>query len=209
MTALSIGGITAFTTVDFPDHLAAVVFCQGCPWRCRYCHNRHLQPRRSAGATRWTWERFEAFLDDRRGLLEAVVFSGGEPTAQPALALSMQAVRDRGFLVGLHTAGIYPDRLRTVLPLTDWVGLDIKAPFDERYDRVTGRPRSADPVERSLSIVQTSGVAYQLRTTIHPDLLGPADCGRIESEMRQRRAGSVVWQAFRARPGQDASLAIR
>lgn len=205
MIPLEIGGITAFTTVDFPDHLAAVVFCQGCPWRCRYCHNQHLQPRRSASVTRWTWERLEAFLDDRRGLLEAVVFSGGEPTAQPALGKAVQAVHDMGFLVGLHTAGIYPERLRALLPLIDWVGLDIKAPFDGRYDRVTGRPRSADPVERSLEMVQSSGVAYQLRTTIHPDLLGPADCEKIERDMRRRGAGPVVWQPFRVRPGLAAS----
>jgi pyruvate formate lyase activating enzyme len=208
MITLAIGGITAFTTVDYPDHLAAVVFCQGCPWRCRYCHNQHLQPRRSAAATRWNWERLEAFLDDRHGLLEAVVFSGGEPTAQPALADAARAVRDMGFLVGLHTAGMYPERLRAVLPLVDWVGLDIKAPFDERYDRVTGRPRSADPVERSLEIVQSSGVAYQLRTTIHPDLLGPADRDKIEREMRRRRAGPVVWQPYRARPG-GAAASVR
>jgi pyruvate formate lyase activating enzyme len=112
MIALSVGGITAFTTVDYPDHLAAVVFCQGCPWRCRYCHNQHLQPRRSASPTRWTWERLEAFLGDRRGLLEAVVFSGGEPTAQPALAEAMQAVRAMGFLIGLHTAGIFRSACR-------------------------------------------------------------------------------------------------
>jgi pyruvate formate lyase activating enzyme len=74
---------------------------------------------------------------------------------------------------------------------------------------VTGRPHSAARAERSLAIVQASGVAYQLRTTIHPDLLGPADCGRIESELRQRRAGPVVWQAFRPRPGQTASLSVR
>ena len=202
MTDLAIGGLTAFTTVDYPDHLAAVVFCQGCPWRCQYCHNQHLQPRRSAGTTRWTWERLEAFLNDRRGLLEAVVFSGGEPTVQAALPEAMQAVRAKGFLVGLHTAGIYPERLAAVLPLADWVGLDIKAPFDERYDRVTGRPHSAARVERSLALVQASGVFYQLRTTIHPELLGPADCFRIESEMRRRRAGAVVWQPYRERPMQ-------
>ena len=203
MIDLSIGGVTAFTTVDYPDHLAAVVFCQGCPWRCQYCHNQHLQPRRSAEPTRWTWSRLEAFLSDRRGLLEAVVFSGGEPTVQHALPEAMVAVRAMGFLVGLHTAGIYPDRLRAVLPLADWVGLDIKAPFDARYDRVTGRPHSAARVERSLALVQASGVAYQLRTTVHPELLGPGDCHRIESEMRLRRAGTVVWQAYRERPMQS------
>jgi len=199
---ISIGGLTAFTTVDYPDHLAAVVFCQGCPWRCQYCHNQHLRPRRSASATRWSWDRLEAFLDDRRGLLEAVVFSGGEPTVQAALPEAMRAVRDKGFLVGLHTAGIYPERLKAVLPFTDWVGLDIKAPLDVRYDRVTGRPHSAARIERSLAMVQASGVSYQLRTTVHPELLGPADCRRIESEMRLRRAGAVVWQAYREKPMQ-------
>ena len=89
-----------------------------------------------------------------------------------------------------------------MLPFSDWVGLDIKAPLEARYDRVTGRPHSAARVERSLAVVQASGVAYQLRTTVHPELLGPADCCRIESEMRLRRAGAVVWQAYREKPMQ-------
>jgi pyruvate formate lyase activating enzyme len=140
------------------------------------------------------------FLEDRRGLLDAVVFSGGEPTVQPALADAMREVRAMGFLVGLHTAGIYPDRLRNLLPLVDWVGLDIKAPLDARYDRVTGRPRSAVSVERSLALVQSSGVSHQLRTTVHPESLSPEDCRCIEREMRRRRAGPVVWQPWRPRP---------
>lgn len=200
MSTLRVGGLTAFTTVDYPGRLAAVIFCQGCAWRCGYCHNTHLQPCRSAEDTRWTWNRVTAFLRDRVGLLEAVVFSGGEPTMQSALASAMAEVRNLGFLVGLHTAGIFPERLRKVLPLTDWVGLDVKAPYDARYDAVTGRPGSAARAEESLRAVLASGVDHQLRTTVHPRWLGPSDCLRIETDMARRGAGSVVWQASRDRP---------
>lgn len=200
MTPLRVGGLTAFTTVDYPDRLAAVIFCQGCAWRCGYCHNSHLQAARSAGKTRWTWARVTAFLQDRMGLLEAVVFSGGEPTMQPGLPSAMEEVRAMGFLVGLHTAGIFPDRLKRVLPLVDWVGLDVKAPYDARYDSVTGRPGSAARAEEALRAVLASGVDHQLRTTVHPRWLGPSDCLRIEADLVRRGAGPVVWQASRDRP---------
>ncbi len=204
MNGLRVGGLTAFTTVDYPDHLAAVIFCQGCPWRCGYCHNRHLQPFRSAMPTRWTWARVKDFLGDRVGILEAVVFSGGEPTAQPELGAAMRDVRELGFKVGLHTAGIFPELLEAVLPLADWVGLDIKAPFDGRYDQVTGRPGTASRAERSLRAVLASGTDHQLRTTLHPGLLSQRDCRRIESDLRDRGAGPVVWQPFREHPMEGA-----
>ena len=136
---LRIGGFVPFTATDYPDHLAAVVFCQGCPWRCVYCHNPHLLPAR--GEAQHPWVSIAAFLETRRGLLDAVVFSGGEPTFQDALPAAMRSVRDMGFKVGLHTAGIYPRKLAAVLPLVDWIGIDVKAPF-ESYERVTGVSKS-------------------------------------------------------------------
>src|SRR5690554_4710157 len=86
MTAdnLVIGGMAAFSTVDYPQHLATTLFLQGCPWRCHYCHNPHLIPRRRV-AGEVTWQQALEHLLKRRGLLDAVVFSGGEPTIQPAL----------------------------------------------------------------------------------------------------------------------------
>ena len=86
-----------FTTVDYPGHLAAVVFCQGCVWRCRYCHNPHLQ---SFDGGRWNWEEILSLLAERKNFLEAVVFSGGEPTTQPCLPVAMRAVKDLGFKIG-------------------------------------------------------------------------------------------------------------
>src|SRR5690606_41802911 len=85
MTAdnLVIGGMAAFSTVDYPQHLAATLFLQGCPWRCHYCHNPHLIPL-EADDEEITWEKARRHLKSRQGLLDAVVFSGGEPTIQKA-----------------------------------------------------------------------------------------------------------------------------
>ncbi|MEK7361688.1 MAG: anaerobic ribonucleoside-triphosphate reductase activating protein, partial [Pseudomonadota bacterium] len=133
---LQIGGLTPLSATDYPGELAAVVYCQGCPWRCGYCHNPHLLPGRAPGAI--AWSEVLAFLGRRRGLLDAVVFSGGEPTAQPGLARAMRETKRLGYRIGLHSAGIYPRRFAEVLPLVDWVGFDAKAPFDAAYERITG-----------------------------------------------------------------------
>src|SRR5690606_23011268 len=122
---LRVGGLVPLTTLDFPDHLACVLFCQGCGWRCRYCHNPQLIPAR--GEQEKAWADILAFLEQRVGLLDAVVFSGGEPTLQAALPEAIAQVRALGFKVGLHSAGIKPKRFAKVLPLVDWVGFDIKA----------------------------------------------------------------------------------
>ena len=133
--SLRIGGLLPMTTLDYPDHLACVLFCQGCAWNCRYCHNPELIRRGAKPAM--SWGQALAFLKQRQGLLQAVVFSGGEATLQPALPQAMREVRARGFKVGLHSAGIKPGALRRVLPLCDWVGFDVKA-LEEDVPLITG-----------------------------------------------------------------------
>ncbi len=191
---LQVGGFVPFTTVDYPGKLSAVVFCQGCPWRCGYCHNAHLQPF-SAGAI--PWEDVCAQLARRRGFLDAVVFSGGEPAAQAGLPDAMAQVRALGFLVGLHTAGMHPGRLAVVLPLADWVGFDVKAPFDERYDRLTGRPGSAEVVSESLRLLLASGVDHQIRTTLDDTFLDEPAREDLARHLRDLGGKSTVWQTCR------------
>jgi pyruvate formate lyase activating enzyme len=154
--SLVVGGLTPLSTTDYPDHLSAVVFCQGCPWRCGYCHNPHLLPAKRSGQI--AWNDVLSFLDRRRGLLDAVVFSGGEPLAQSGLADAMRAARSLGFKIGLHTGGAYPKRLAEVLPLVDWVGFDIKARFAE-YRRITAVRGSGDRALASAMLVLGSDVS--------------------------------------------------
>jgi pyruvate formate lyase activating enzyme len=112
------------------------------------------------------------FLHQREGLLDAVVFSGGEPLSQLALVDAVRTVSHMRFRVGLHTGGAYPARLAAVLPMLDWVGFDIKAPFTE-YASVTGVPGSGEKARASARLVIESGVAHEFRTTVHPELLAP------------------------------------
>jgi pyruvate formate lyase activating enzyme len=159
---LRIGGLTRWTSIDFPGRLAAVVFLQGCPWRCGYCHNPELLDATQEG--RLSWAEVRDFLLARRGLLDGVVFSGGEPTLQSGLGEALDEVRAMGFETGLHTGGMYPERLAGLLPRLDWVGLDIKGPW-ERIDEITGTRGCAPRVKASLCHLIDSGVAFECRTT--------------------------------------------
>ncbi|MBT8438845.1 MAG: anaerobic ribonucleoside-triphosphate reductase activating protein [Gammaproteobacteria bacterium] len=165
---ITIGGITPLTTIDFPDALSAVIFCQGCPWRCRYCHNSTLVKRNTE--TRYRWKDILKKLGQRVGLLDAIVFSGGEPTLQPGLHDAIHDIKALGFKAGLHTAGCYPEKLEKLLPSLDWVGFDIKAPAED-YDQITGVSNSGDKAWQSLELLQNSNVDYEVRITVHDDLL--------------------------------------
>lgn len=179
--ALRIGGLTPLTTIDFPGKLAAVVFCQGCPWRCGYCHNPGLLDAAQPGAL--GWGDVLALLRQRRGLLDGVVFSGGEPLAQAGLPDALAQVRALGFATALHTGGMYPERLAAALPLLDWVGLDVKAPW-ARMAAVTGAPGSSERVRASLALLLASGVAHECRTTWHPGLFPQEELQALGTELR-------------------------
>lgn len=161
---LRIGGLTPLSASDYPGRLAAVVFCQGCAWRCTYCHNPHLLAFKKEGIA---WREVVRFLERRRGLLDAVVFSGGEPTLQSALGAAMREVKAMGYLVGLHTAGISPRRLARVLPLVDWVAMDLKAPL-ETHETVTRTPGSGQRAWESRKLIRESGVAARFHTIPFP-----------------------------------------
>ncbi|MCT9821186.1 anaerobic ribonucleoside-triphosphate reductase activating protein [Microbacterium sp. W1N] len=195
--------MTAFSTVDWPGMMAATVFLQGCPWDCFYCHNPALIDPRAAGVL--SWADVTDLLCDRIGLLDAVVFSGGEPTMQRGLIPAMKMARALGFEVGLHTAGPYPSLLAKALPFVDWVGLDIKATRQE-YTGVTGRARSGDNAWRSLELVLAHSLLragtkrpldYEVRTTVHPAAID--DAGLRELGCRLAEAGVESWAVQRFR----------
>ena len=192
---LRVGGLTPLSASDWPGMLAAVVFCQGCPWRCGYCHNPGLIPAR--GESEIPWDDVLAFMHRRQGLLDGVVFSGGEPTAQADLLEAMREVRALGFKIGLHTGGAYPQHLAALLPLVDWVGFDVKAPFAD-YPRVTGAAGSGERALISLQQVLASGVDHELRTTVHPALLTDTELVSLGRDLAARGAKHYVIQGFRS-----------
>lgn len=194
---LVIGGLVPFSTIDYPGHLAAVVFCQGCPWCCAYCHNPHLQPRTARAMKRWP--KVMEWLDSRRGLLDAVVFSGGEPLLQRGLSEAVRQARRLDFNIGLHTAGIHSARFAEVLPFVDWVGFDVKAPFD-RYRQVTGKKEGGAALS-SLARLLPSGVPCEIRCTADESLLSPQDARRMAEQLARLNARRLVLQAARAADG--------
>jgi len=176
---LAVAGLVPTSTVDWPGKIVATAFLQGCPWRCTYCHNAAILDPRTPGVV--PWSRVRALLARRVGLLDGVVFSGGEPTRQPALLDAVREVREAGFAVGLHTGGAYPKRLAALLPHVDWVGLDVKAPAHlyRAITRTGGPTTSADQAFASLRLVLDSGVDVQVRTTVDPTVLGAQDVAEL------------------------------
>ncbi|QIH08298.1 MULTISPECIES: anaerobic ribonucleoside-triphosphate reductase activating protein [unclassified Pseudomonas] len=201
--ALRVGGLVPLTTLDYPGRLACVLFCQGCAWRCRYCHNPQLIPPR--GLDERPWEQVLEFLRRRQGLLEAVVFSGGEPTLQEGLPDAMAQVRELGFAVGLHSAGIKPEALARALPLADWVGFDVKS-LAEDCQAITGVRGSGAANWRSLEYLLQSGVDYECRTTVHWHLVDPARLMLLAERLRQRGVERFVVQWVRTARMLDEDL---
>ncbi|WP_424264942.1 anaerobic ribonucleoside-triphosphate reductase activating protein [Castellaniella sp.] len=203
---LKAGGLVPFTATDFPGLLAAVVFVQGCPWRCDYCHNPHLQPRTATSPLDWV--DILAFLRRRVGLIDGVVFSGGEPTMDPGLGTAIRQARDLGYKIGLHTGGTHPRRLAQVLPRVDWVGLDIKAGFDQ-YERITRVAGSGVPASASLQAVLDSGVDFECRTTAHPDLISAAELLQLGRTLSGLGVSNYAVQIFRPQGCADDELNAR
>lgn len=201
---LRIGGLARLSLCDWPGELVATVFLRGCPWRCPYCHNPGLLGARDPSDP--AWEDVFGFLQSRRGLLDGVVFSGGEPTTQGGLGAAIEAARGLGFRVGLHTGGAFPDRLEALLPRLDWVGFDVKAPFDA-YAAITGVADSGARARASLDLLLASGVEYEVRTTLHPALIDDAALDALATELAALGVASYVLQPFRAEGCADADLA--
>lgn len=223
--ALCVGGLQRFTTLDYPGALAAVVFVRGCPWRCGYCHNPQLQRRHGAedrSAIAPSWPTVRAWLQRRRSLLDAVVFSGGEPTLDPALPDAMAQARALGFRIGLHTAGLAPRRLCAVLPQVDWVGLDIKAPLNDglAWGRITGcthnamtdlaltGTRRALAVRESLALLVKHGGAFECRTTVHPNWLSAEAVERMGWALAREGVRRMAVQMAQPVAGTSAQLAV-
>lgn len=199
MNSIKIGGIEKFSVVDFPNSIAAVVFMQGCPWRCPFCYNTHLQELGKEEGI--IWSDFLEFLHKRKAVLDGVAFSGGEPLMQDALGEAMDDVIALGYKVGLHTGGYRPEMLAKVLDKVTWVGLDIKAPLnDEHYKRAVGCNVNVANILKSLDLLLASGKEFETRTTCDPRLLSIDDVYKIADFLKSKGVKNYHLQKYRPIP---------
>ena len=176
---MKIGGFQKVSLIDYPGRISAVVFTQGCNFRCPFCHNPELvDPERFEGLS--PEAEILTFLEKRKGRLDAVVITGGEPTLQPELIPFIIHLKAMGFRIKLDTNGALPDVLEEMLGrgLLDYVAMDIKAPL-ERYSEVTKTKTDGQRILKSIALIMGSGVDYEFRTTAVKSLLGPGDLEEI------------------------------
>ena len=173
---MRIGGIQWMSLIDYPDHIAATVFTVGCNFRCPFCHNPELVlPELVVKASGALKDDFFDELAERRGFLDGIVISGGEPTLQPDLLSVLERIKHLGFLIKLDTNGSQPDVIRHVLDkdLVDFFAMDMKAPL-YRYDELAGVAVDAAAITVSISLIRDRARDYEFRTTVAPGL-GPED----------------------------------
>jgi len=193
MPEIQIGGIVPFTTIDYPGKLAAVLFLRGCPLRCVYCSNRHLL---NVGDGEYDPEKVFAWLTDRVGKLEAVVFSGGEALMQgDALIEYMHRVKKLGFSIGLHTNGFYPEMLGRAADVVDWIGLDFKTTRN-KYSTLTGNEIAYERMMQSLDIWHKTGKEMEVRITCDPRFVSKATLREIADILNARNIANIAVQKY-------------
>ena len=164
---MAIVGIDKLSLLDYEDKVSVVLFSQACNMRCPFCHNGASV----LGASQEDEINFNEILDflkTRKGLVDAVVFSGGEPTLEPDLEVKIKAVKDLGFLIKLDTNGTNPELLEKLLDegLIDYVAMDIKN-CPSLYGETCGVPAiNLDNIKKSISLIINKAKDYEFRTTL-------------------------------------------
>lgn len=176
---VEIKGLEKFSPKDFPGYISSTVFLGGCNFRCPFCHNSDLVLRPEILPT-FPLDYFLSFLDSRKGWLEGICISGGEPLLQDDLETLLILIKDRNLLVKIDTNGSFPSRLENLIQkkLVDHIAMDVKAPL-ARYQEVTRAAVNEEDIVRSVDIIKNSGLGYVFRTTLVPGLVGPEDIKQI------------------------------
>ena len=202
---VTIKGYVPSSLIDWPGRLCAIVFVGGCDFRCPYCHAAHLVCESGSLETIPVSNVLD-HLTSRLGWIDGVTVSGGEPALQDGLEGFLRCLKDRGFAVKLDTNGSRPRVLEDLVGkgLVDFVALDVKAPLDERHERLSGVKGAERAVRESLGLLLSGSIPYELRTTVVPALLSEADLCDLARELRDARLW--VLQGFRPQGCLDPEL---
>jgi len=193
-----IAGLEKLSLIDYPNHLSAIVFTQGCNFRCHYCYNPMLVwPKRTdngkygqEGSPYISEESLLSFLKERQGKLNGVVITGGEPTLHKDLPSFIEKIRKLGYDIKLDTNGTNPNLLKKLIEdkLLDYIAMDFKAPISS-YQEVVNVELDFLNIKKSAKIIRESGLDYEFRTTVVPQLI---DKAKIE-EIGKLLQGSEKW----------------
>ncbi len=176
---MQIGALQKLSLIDYPGKIAAIIFTQGCNFRCGYCHNPELvNP--AFFIKPISLEEIFAFLKSRQGKLEAVVITGGEPLLQQGIDDFLKEIKKLEYLIKLDTNGSFPQRLNDVIKkkLIDYLAMDIKAPL-EKYAEVVNSTVEVVEIKESINLIMNSGLDYEFRTTIVKSQLKEEDILKI------------------------------
>ncbi|MFH1232627.1 MAG: anaerobic ribonucleoside-triphosphate reductase activating protein [Patescibacteria group bacterium] len=192
-----IGGLQKISLLDYPGYLAAIIFTQGCNFRCQFCYNPQLVLPISGDNFKYTGLNINndqsqedhleykeddlfVFLKSRVDKLDAVVITGGEPTIHKDLVDFIIKIKDLGFLVKLDTNGSNPEVIKELInkKLVDYFAMDIKA-SKEKYQQVAGAQVDWEKIKESVKIIMTSNLPYEFRTTVVPEFFDQSDIQSI------------------------------
>ncbi len=173
----NVGGVVPLSTVDWHGKSAAVVFLNGCPFRCGYCHNFDLLTKSNPTDLELVKKR----IAESKPFISAVVFLGGEPLMQGDAVKEIAVfVKENGLKVGIHTNGYYPETVRSLIEknLADKFFIDIKAPFEkEIYNKTVGiqAENAIERIQKTIQIIDESPAELEIKTTVFPERVGTRD----------------------------------
>jgi len=170
---MKIGGLQKTSLLDYPDKLSAIIWTVGCNFKCPFCYNKDLV---EGNADLISEDEIFSFLEKRKGLLEALVISGGEPLIHKDILSFCEKVKKLGYLIKIDTNGTFPEKLKELIDkkLVDYVSMDVKAP-KKKYNSLSGVKTDIKKIEKSIEIIKNSGVDYEFKTTFVPDFLKKED----------------------------------
>src|SRR3989344_2598440 len=177
------GGFEKFTLIDYPSKMASMVYTIGFNFRCPYCHNPELVDE----TVEHTWSEKEIleFLKKRKGMLDGLVITGGEPTMHKDLPAFVKKVKKLGYLVKLDSNGTNPKMLEQLIRagLVDYIAMDVKAPLS-KYKETVSHPVDTQAIRKSIDLIMASEIPYEFRTTLVRALTSPKDIIKIGKEIK-------------------------
>ena len=175
---MEFGGLQKLTVLDYPEHVACILFTKGCNFRCPFCHNAVLVENKTE--ENYSQEEILSFLNKRKGVLDGVNITGGEPLLHKDIGDFLKKVKELGYDVKIDTNGSYPERLKKLVDdgLVDYVAMDIKN-IPEKYAITAGVEVPLEKIEESIDFLMSGAVDYEFRTTVTKEFHTPQDIEKI------------------------------